>query len=136
MTLEDPEYLRELFSEFESISVRRMFGGFGLFADGLMFGLVLQGDIFLKADKETIPMFQAEGSRPFVYTAKGREVTVGYWRLPDRLLDDPEELATFARGALRAARRAADKKSLKSRKLVQPAKSTAIRKPNRTKRRK
>ena len=88
-----------------------MFSGFGLFADDLMFGLVLQGDIFLKADEETSPSFKAEGSKPFVYSAKGRDVTLGYWRLPDRLLDSPEDLAAFARAALNVAHRAAMKKA-------------------------
>lgn len=107
MALSDPEELRELFSAFGPISVRRMFGGAGLFSDGLMFGLVLRGDIFLKADEEKIPSLKTEGSHPFVYTSKRREVTLSYWRLPDRLLDDPDELALFARAALRAAHRAA-----------------------------
>jgi len=110
VALEDAENLRELFSGFGPVSVRRMFGGAGLFSDGLMFGLVLRGDLFLKADEETIPSFKTEGSHPFVYASKGHEVTLSYWRLPDRLLDDPDELALFARAALSAAHRAAVKK--------------------------
>jgi DNA transformation protein len=110
VALENPEGLRDLFSEFGPISVRRMFSGFGLFADGLMFGLVLRGDIFLKTDEQTIPSFKAENSHPFVYKSKGRDVTLSYWRLPDRLLDDPDELTLFARAALGAAHRSAAKK--------------------------
>jgi len=114
VTLQDPETIRELFSAFGPVSVRRMFSGAGIFADGVMFGLVIRGEIFLKVDDETRPAFEAERSKPFVYQrAKGRAVSLSYWRLPDRLLDDADDLARFARAALAAAQRAAMKKSRK-----------------------
>jgi DNA transformation protein len=107
MALDDPEEIRELFSAFGPIAVRRMFSGAGLFADGVMFAIRIRDEIFLKADAETIPTLQAEGSAPFSYeTKKGRRVITSLWRLPDRLFDDPEELANFARAALAAAHRA------------------------------
>jgi DNA transformation protein len=111
VALDDPEEIRELFSAFGPVSVRRMFGGAGLYAEDVMFALQIGGEIFLKADAETIPALQAEGSAPFVYRAKGRRVVMSFWRLPDRLLDDPEDLANFARAALKVAHRAAAKKS-------------------------
>lgn len=111
MALDEPEEIRELFSAFGPVSVRRMFSGAGLFAEGVMFALRIRDDIFLKADAETIPALQAEGSRPFAYETKKRKVVVNsLWRLPDRLLDDPDDLANFAREALKAAHRAAAKK--------------------------
>jgi DNA transformation protein and related proteins len=116
VALDDPAEIRELFSAFGPVSVRRMFGGAGLYAEDVMFALQLGGEIFLKADEETIPVLQAEGSEPFVYRAKGRRVVMSFWRLPDRLLDDPEDLANFARAALKVAHRAAAKKSLVGRK--------------------
>jgi len=118
--LQDPDELKELFSTFGPISVRRMFGGAGIFADGLMIALVSDGEIFLKADDQTIPTLKAENSRPFTYGAKNRRVVMSYWRLPERLLDDPEELGGFAREALGAAHRAQAKK-LKSGKTRKPA---------------
>ena len=111
MALDDPEEIRELFSALGSVSVRRMFGDAGIYAEGAMFALQTGGELFLKADNETIPALQAEGSEPFVYRAKGKRVVMSFWRLPDRLLDDPDDLANFARAALRAAHRAAAKKS-------------------------
>jgi DNA transformation protein and related proteins len=112
VALDDPEEIRELFSAFGNVSVRRMFSGAGLFAEGVMFALRIRDDIFLKADTETIPALQAEGSRPFSYETKKRKVVVNsLWRLPDRLLDDPDDLANFARAALKAAHRVAAKKS-------------------------
>ena len=64
----DPEFIVELFAPFGSVTVRRMFGGAGLFAEGMMFGLVFDGAIFLKVDDASIPDFEREGSVAFVYT--------------------------------------------------------------------
>ena len=101
----DADFIRDLFAPFGPVTVRRMFGGAGLFADGLMFGLVFDGAIFLKVDETSIPDFEREGSKPFVYTrakSKGRvgRASLSYWRLPERLYDDPDELAVWARRAL------------------------------------
>lgn len=111
MTAGDPESVQELFSEFGRVTVRRMFGGAGIFADRLMIGLISNGDIYLKADDETVPSFEREGLKPFSYGAKRRRVVMSYWRMPDRLLDDPDELAQWARAAFGAAKRSAAKKT-------------------------
>jgi DNA transformation protein and related proteins len=107
----DSDFIVELFAPFGSVTVRRMFGGAGLFREGLMFGLVFDGAIFLKVDDASIPDFEREGSTPFVYTlAKsagrvGRQSLSSYWRLPERLYDDPEELVSWAQRALAIAQR-------------------------------
>jgi len=102
----DAASVRDLFQEFGPVSVRRMFGGAGVFVDGLMIGLVSGGTIYLKADVETIPDFEREGLGPFSYpTKQGQRTLASYWRMPDRLLDDPEELARWARAANAAALR-------------------------------
>jgi len=105
VALADPDYIRELFSAFGPVSVRRMFGGAGIFADGLMIGLISDGQIYLKADNQTVASFKAEGMKPFTYGAKSRRIVMSYWRMPERLFDDPDELAQWARAALGAARR-------------------------------
>jgi DNA transformation protein len=107
VSLDDPEHLKEVFSAFGPVSVRRMFGGAGVYAEGTMFALIAEGEIYLKADAETIPAFRAAGAAPFIYGAKGKRVVMSYWRLPDRLLDEPDELAEWARAALRVAQRSA-----------------------------
>ena len=102
----DPEFIRELFAQFRTVTVRRMFRSAGIFCDGVMFGLVSDGTIYLKVDDGSIADFEREGSRPFSYTrgARGR-VALPYWRLPERLYDDPEELAVWASRALAHAER-------------------------------
>jgi DNA transformation protein len=116
----DSDRIGELFSSFGPVTVRRMFGGAGIFADGLMIALISSGDIFLKADDESSAAFEREGLKPFTYGAKRKRVVMSYWRLPDRLLDDPDELAQWARVALAAARRSAAKKAVVRRKRPSP----------------
>ena len=106
----DPEFIRELFAPFGPVTVKRMFGGAGIWSAGLMFGLVFDGAIFLKVDETSIPDFEREGSKPFVYTrakSKGRvgRASLSYWRLPERLYDDPDELAVWAARAFAIAER-------------------------------
>ena len=105
MALADPEFIKELFAAFGPVSVRRMFGGAGIFADGLMIALISDDEIYLKADAQTSPAFQAEGLKPFTYGAKRKRVVMSYWRMPERLFDDPEELAEWVRAAFGAAQR-------------------------------
>jgi len=103
----DAEALRELFQQFGPVDVRRMFGGMGVFADGLMIALVTRGEIHLKADSETIPSFEQEGLAPFSYATKnGERLLTSYWRMPERLYDDADELARWARDAHAVALRA------------------------------
>ena len=104
----DPDFIHELFAGFGAVEVRRLFGGAGLFADGVMFGLVSRGEIYLKADAETAPRFEAEGCGPFEYGSKtGRRAIASFRKLPERLYDDADELAQWARQALTVARRKA-----------------------------
>ena len=104
-----------------AVHSKRMFSGAGLFCDGLMFGLILRDTLYLKADAETQGAFEAEGQTPFVYEAKGRRVALGYWRAPERLLDDPDELVAWARTALGVAHRKARAKSQQGRAARQAA---------------
>ena len=103
---EDIERIAELFSAYGAVNVRRMFGGAGVFADGLMIALVVDGAIFFKADDRTIPEFERERQKPFSYRTKnGTRTLTTYWRMPERLYDEPEELAGWARRAMESARR-------------------------------
>jgi DNA transformation protein len=97
-----------LFAEFGAVQIRRMFGGAGIYADAVMFGLVSDGLIYLKADADTVPAFERENCAPFEYATKdGKRAVMSYWRLPDRLYDDPTELAQWAVQALAVARKSA-----------------------------
>jgi len=123
----DREFLIDLFAHFGPVTIRRMFSGYGISADGTNFALALRSGLYFRADEETTPNFEAEGSKPFQYQTRAKTVTVAsYWELPARLFDDSEELAVWARAALAAAQRAAAKKRAKARKtLKKPAKKVA-----------
>jgi DNA transformation protein and related proteins len=113
----DRDFLIDLFADFGPVTIRRMFSGFGISADGTNFGLALRGGLYLRADDATVARFEAEGSKPFQYQTRTKTVTIGsYWQLPERLYDDPEELTVWARAALAAAQRAALRKPPKKRK--------------------
>ena len=119
-----PEDIQELFSVFGPVSVRRMFSGAGIYADGTMFALIARGIIYLKADDGNVGAFERENLPPFTYeTKEGRRGVMSYRRMPDRLYDDPEELAAWARDALAAARRSG------TRKTAGPAGSRKSKKP-------
>jgi DNA transformation protein and related proteins len=108
-----PDDIRELFSVFGPVEVRRLFGGAGIFADGTMFALVHDGVIFLKVDEESAPAFEREHLEAFSYSRKGERASLmSYRRMPDRLYDDPDDLATWARAALAAAHRSGTRKSV------------------------
>ncbi len=110
----DRDFLLDLFAGFGPVTLRRMFSGYGVSRDGINFALVLRGAIYLRADERTIPRFETEGAKPFQYTARGKTVTLGsYWQLPERLYDDVDELAAWARDAFEAARRAQTLKNAK-----------------------
>ena len=118
----DRDFLIDLFSDFGPVTIRRMFSGYGISADGTNFALALRAGLYFRADEATIPQFEAEGSKPFSYQTRARTVTVNsYWQLPARLFDDSEDLSVWARAALAAAQRAALKKRPKARKVAKAA---------------
>lgn len=124
----DREFLIDLFADFGPVTIRKMFSGHGISADGTNFALSLRAGLYFRADEVTIPSFEAEGSKPFQYQTRAKTVTVNsYWQLPARLFDDSEELAEWARVALAAAQRARVKKRPKAKKTAKKAVKTIAR---------
>jgi len=127
----DRDFLIDLFSDFGPVTIRPMFSGFGISADGTNFALALRSGLYFRADQQTIPQFEAEGSTPFSYQTRAKTVTVNsYWQLPARLFDDSEALSVWAGAALAAAQRAALRKRPKAKKA---AKKVAKKKPRKKK---
>ncbi len=94
------EHLTDVLRPLGGVAARRMFGGAGLFRDGVMFALISDEVLYLKADATTIPAFEAEDLGPFTYgTKNGKRVLTSYWRAPERLLDDDEEMRAWCRRA-------------------------------------
>jgi DNA transformation protein len=100
-------YLLELLQPLGRFSARRMFGGHGLYGDGLMFAIVFDGRLFLKVDDDNRTRFAAAGCEPFVYESKSQTIEMSYWTVPESALESSEDMAPWARLALAAAQRKA-----------------------------
>ncbi|TSE11958.1 TfoX/Sxy family protein [Mesorhizobium intechi] len=104
----DNERIAELFSGLGPVSIRRLFGGKGIYFDGVIVAIVLHGELLLKADEQSAPDFEAVGCKQWTYTGKrhGKLVAMPYWSIPDSAFDDPDEMTVWARRAYEAGRRA------------------------------
>lgn len=103
-------YLNEVFSEFGDLTTRKMFGGWGIYHQGLMFGLVADDELYLKCDAQNHSEFDAAGSEAFSYDKNGKEYKMSYFKAPEEIFDDPERARHWASIAFEAALRTASKK--------------------------
>ena len=104
-------FLREELAPLGGVTVRRMFGKSGVFCDGLMFGMVTDDMLYFRVDDDNRAAFkEAESFPPLSYEKKGRSIDLSFWRAPERLFDEPDELVSWARVALAAAGRVAAKR--------------------------
>ncbi|HEY7553023.1 MAG TPA: TfoX/Sxy family protein [Hyphomicrobiaceae bacterium] len=100
--------LQEQLEPLGRIAFRRMFSGAGVYCDGVIFALILRGTLHFKVDDGNRAAYEAEGMAPFSYEAMGKTRQIGaYWRVPERLFDEPDGMLDWARAALAAGRRAA-----------------------------
>jgi DNA transformation protein len=110
------EYLPEVFEQFGQIQARRMFGGYGIYHDGLMFGLVADDSLYLKADEITAEHYESRGLGRFGYEKGGKLVKLSYYLAPEEVMDTPEAAALWGRRAYEAALRAKSGKNRSTRK--------------------
>ncbi|MGO4125622.1 TfoX/Sxy family protein [Inquilinus sp. YAF38] len=102
------EFLRDQIAPLGPIATRRMFGVTGLFCEGVMFGMIAEDALYLRVDDHNRAAFQeAEAFPPLSYEKQGRTIDLSFWRVPDRLFDEPDELIDWARAGLAAAHRVA-----------------------------
>jgi DNA transformation protein and related proteins len=101
----DDDAIREFFAGLGEVTIRKMFGGKGVYHHGVIVGVTVDGELLLKADRESAPDFAAGGARQWSYDGKGRPVLMPYWSIPDSALDDPEEMTVWTRKAYQAALR-------------------------------
>jgi DNA transformation protein len=105
------EFLREQLAPLGRVTMRHMFGKTGVFCDGLMFGMVTDNMLYFRVDDHNRAAFkEAESVPPLNYEKQGCTIDLSFWRAPERLFDEPDELVTWARVALAAARRIATKR--------------------------
>ncbi len=100
------EFVKELLAEFAPLRIKRMFGGAGVYSNELFFAILVEDELYLKVDDVTRADYERSGLRPFTYEMKnGRTATMSYYPVPADVLEDPEELFRWVRGALDAAKR-------------------------------
>ena len=101
----DPHRFDDLLGAFGPVTVRRFFGGEGICAGKIMFGMIFGERIYFKTDERTREAFIAEGCQPFSFQKRGETIVTGWYAIPDRLYDDPDELAGWAKQARDVAAR-------------------------------
>jgi DNA transformation protein len=117
------EFLREQLAPLGRVTMRRMFGKTGVFCDGVMLGMVTENTLYFRVDNQNRVTFkEAESYPPLNYAKKGSTIDLSFWRVPERLFDEPDELVSWAQAALAAAHRVAAKRERMApkRKLKQP----------------
>lgn len=104
------DYIVELMQAVGPATARRMFGGYGIFLDGLMFGLITERTLYLKTDEENLPDFSARGLEPFTYQRQGKAFAMSYSQAPEDVFDDQDAMREWGNSAYSAALRAAARK--------------------------
>jgi DNA transformation protein len=99
----DPHRFDDLFAAFGRITLKRLFSGEGIYADGKIFGVVVRDVVYLKTDDDSRASFKSEGCKPFYFHKDGKRIPSSYYAIPERLYDDAEELAEWARTALKVS---------------------------------
>lgn len=100
------EYVVELMAGWAPVSARRMFGGHGLYCEGLMFALIADDQLYFKTDADNVAQFERASCRPFVYESQTRTVQMSYWSAPEACLESPAEMREWCQSAYAAALRA------------------------------
>jgi DNA transformation protein len=104
------EFLREQLAPLGHLTMRRMFGKTGVFCDGVMLGMVTDNTLYFRVDDGNRDAFkEAAAFPPLNYEKQGELIDLSFWRAPERLFDEPDELVEWARLALAAAHRVAAK---------------------------
>lgn len=103
----DRDGIEEMFQALGPVTIRRMFGGKGIYHQGRILAIGFRDEILLKADSVSAPEFEAAGCRQWTYEGKkGTPVKMPYWSVPEAAFDDPDEMAIWVRRAYEAALRA------------------------------
>ncbi len=82
----------DLLAHMSGVTFKRMFGGFGLYLDGVVFGIIADGELYFKVDETNRAKYELAGSHPFVYFNGKKDITLSYWQVPAEILEQPREL--------------------------------------------
>jgi len=128
MTDEYGAHLIDLLAPWACVTVRKMFGGLGLYRQGLIFAIVADDTLYFKVNDSNRADYEAEGCEPFTYRGKDKPVAMSYWRVPEWVIDESETLSEWAEKAYQTALGAKQKKSAKKKRFVSAAEVYAAKK--------
>jgi DNA transformation protein len=114
-------HIVDLLDPFGPCESKRMFGGFGIFHQGLMIALIADGSLYLKADDQSLGLFEAEGSDAFCYYKKDRKFKLSYYQATEDFFEQREATVRWASLAYDAALRSAAKKNPRKNRKTKPA---------------
>jgi DNA transformation protein len=89
------EYILDLLSPFGSITSRAMFGGYGIYKDKIIIGIIIDDELYFKVDKTNKEQYKSLNSVPFTYEAKGKSIAMSYWKVPIEIMEDEEQLSEW-----------------------------------------
>ncbi len=112
------DYVVELMATWAPVTARKMFGGYGMYREGVMFALIVEDELFFKTDTSNVVQFEKEGCHPFVYQSKTRTVQMSYWSAPLACLESPTEMDLWCQIAYAAAIRSRSAKPVPRTKKV------------------
>ena len=97
--------LYDVLGGMSGITSRGMFGGFGLYKEGIFFGIITNNTLYFKVDEENKPLYEEYGSTPFQYEKKGETVALSYWEVPLAILESPQDIENWVNEACEAQKR-------------------------------
>lgn len=103
MSKEFAEYIAEMLEPFGNIKMRKMFGGYGIYKNGLMFALIADSELYFKANQKTAEIFKSQNLEPFTYKAKGKTIALSYYKIPQEIIDDEQLLEEYFKMAYDSA---------------------------------
>lgn len=111
MNREYCDYVIDLLAPWSDVTVCAMFGGYGVYRQGQIFAIIVDGMLYFKVDDQNLSDYEAADSQPFTYEAKGRtSVTMSYWLVPSEVMEDSDKLNQFAEKSYQAGLRSLKKK--------------------------
>lgn len=97
--------VNDVMKDIPGITSRSMFGGWGIYQNGIFFALISDCELYFKVDSANIEDYRKRGSHPFVYENKGRKMEMSYWLIPEEILEDRALLPEWIEKSIKAKSR-------------------------------
>jgi DNA transformation protein len=103
-------HIIDLLSPYGSIKARAMFGGYGIYKNDLIVGIIIQDELYFKVDAESTKAYENKESKPFSYESNGKKIKMSYWQVPPEIMEDQALLGDWLEGAYNVSLKAKSRK--------------------------